>query len=712
MDVKNTDQSRRAFLKTSVAGTGGLLLSFSWLSAQTGKNDLGIEALDKTIEISGHILINTDNTVVIYSQNPEIGQNVKTSMPMVIAEELDVAWKDVTVAQATIDSKKYTRQVAGGSQSIRKSWWQLRKVGASARLLLLQAAAKKWDTDITTLKTEDGYVLNKKGEKLSYGSLASEAVHLKVPEKVVLKKTKDFKIIGKPLLNVASQEIVSGKARFGIDTQREGMVYARIMHAPGFGMKLQSFDATEAIKLKGVRDVFEIENKVVLIADSTWQAIQGLNVVTAKWSTPVAAEDTKAHRKKLLELVNAPSKKPKVNVGDVDRAFSKADYVLERTYEAPFLPHNTMEPMNFFANVTDEKVELYGPIQTPENQRKAVAKILKRNEAEVTIGISRIGGGFGRRLNGDFVIEAAQISDKIRKPVQLIYTREDDMTSGVYRPASTYKIKAGIQKGNLSAYHMSGAGINMRNTVRPGTWPQGTLADFKLESQSVQSPVTFGYWRAPTSNFLAFAEQCFIDELAVLAKKDPIAFRMDSLRKGIESPVGKLRFDPLRMVGVLTMVAEKSDWATKKKGVFKGVSVYYSHNTYVAEVAEIILVDEKIKIERIVVATDCGIVVNASGAHNQAMGGVVDGIGHAMYGELTLKDGVPEQNNFDTYKMLRNFESPKVETYFVENQEAPSGMGEPTLPPAAAALANAIYAATGKRLYSQPFNKQGIEFVE
>lgn len=698
MHAKDKNQSRRAFLKTSVVGTGGLMLSFNWLSAQTdtweGKE---VRALEN-VRLSGHIIINADNSVVIYSQNPEIGQNVKTSMPMIIAEELDVDWNQVSVEQADLDTEKFKRQVAGGSQSIRKSWPVLRKAGATVRALLISAAAEQWGVSAIELRTETGYVIGKSGEKLSYGSLAEAAAKQKIPKKVSLKKAKDFSLIGKSVMNVASREIVTGTAKFGIDTQREGMVYARLLHAPGFGQKLVSFDAKQALQIKGVTEVFEIDNKVAIIADSTWTAIKGGEAIKTIWSKPLTSEDSKVQRKTLLDMVNAKGQNAKVNMGNVEQGFKKADQVLERTYEAPFLPHNCMEPMNFFADVTDEKVELYGPIQTPENQRRAVAKLLKRSEDEISLGISRIGGGFGRRLNGDFVLEAALISNKIRKPVQLIYTREDDMTAGVYRPAVTYKFKAGLTDGKISAYDLSGAGINMRNTVRPGTWPQASVPNFKLESQSLESHVTFGYWRAPTSNFLAFAEQTFVDELAEIAKKDPIQFRLESLKQAIDAPFGKVRYEPLRMIGVLKLVAEKSNWETKKKGLYRGVSAYYSHNTYVAEVVEITIVGGQPKIERVVVATDCGIVVNASGAHNQAMGAVVDGIGHAMYGEMPLENGVPQHRNFDTYKALRNSEAPKVETHFVKSQKAPSGLGEPTLPPAAAAFANAMYAATRKAI--------------
>ncbi len=708
--IKN-HQSRRAFFMTSAAAAGGLMLSYSWISTQGESWSTQESLVPLETELNGFIIIKEDNTVIIFSQNPEIGQNIKTSMPMIVAEELDVDWKNVVVKQADLNNGKYKRQVAGGSQSIHKSWSVLREAGATARQILVASAADKWGTTVNDLYTEKGFVIHKSGEKLSYGELAATAATMEIPKQVKLKNPKDFKIIGKPILNVDATDIVTGTPLFGFDTQRKGMVYARVLRPPGFGMVLNSIDDTETRSIKGVIDVLELDNKVAVIANSTWTAINGVKVLKANWSKALSSEDSTMHQKKLLELINNKSKKPKVNQGNVEEAFTQADAILERTYEAPFLPHNCLEPMNFFADVSDKKVELYGPIQTPANSRKAVAQLLKRNESEISVGISRIGGGFGRRLRGDFVLEAAQISDKIRKPVQLIYTREDDMTAGVYRPASAYRIKAGIKDGKILAYHLTGAGVRMRNTVRPGTWPQAAVPNFKLETHTLKSEITTGAWRAPTSNFLAFAEQVFIDELAELAKIDPIDFRLESLKQAEKSPIGKAKYKPSRLAGVIKLAAEKSDWHTKKKGVFKGISAYYSHDSYVAEVAEITIENGQPKITRIVVATDCGIIINKSGAANQAMGGVVDGIGHAMYGELTFNNGVPVQNNFDSYRHMRNPECPKVETHFVESNEDPTGLGEPTLPPAAAALANAIYAGIGKRIYSQPFSKHGISLV-
>ncbi|GAB1308947.1 xanthine dehydrogenase family protein molybdopterin-binding subunit [Urechidicola sp. KH5] len=710
MEIKR-NQNRRTFLKTSLISSGGLMFSFSWLQAQSRLFDTALEKEVVETKLSGYIVIKKDNTIIIYSQNPEIGQNIKTSMPMIVAEELDADWAFVEVHQADLDTDTFKRQIAGGSQSIRQGWTSLREAGATARAMLLEAAAKKWGVDINTLTTSNSYVINGNGNKIAYGDLIDIVSEITVPSKVVLKDPKDFKIIGQSKLNVDAKDIVTGKPLFGIDTQLEGMVYVRIARPIGFGTQLISFDADKALSTSGVSDVVELDNKVAVVANSTWAAIQGLNALEINWSKPLTSEDSNVHQEKLRALVEKPSKKPRVNRGDVNQAFSTADTILERIYEAPFLPHNCLEPMNFFANVTNGKVELHGPIQTPANTRKAVAKLLNRKESEITVGLSRMGGGFGRRLYGDFVLEAAEVSDKIRKPVQLIYTREDDMTAGVYRPASTYRFKASIKNGEITGYHVTGAGVRMRNTVRPGTWPQGSFPNFKLETHSLDSKITTGAWRAPTSNFLAFAEQVFIDELAETAKKDPLEFRLETLNQAIENPYGNLRYDPVKMKGVLQLVAKKSNWYQKEEGVFKGISTYYSHNTYVAEVAEITIVKNKPRIKRIVVASDCGIIINKSGAINQAVGGVVDGIGHAMYGELTFENGVPTSNNFDSYRLIRNNESPKVEAYFVESNEAPTGLGEPTLPPAAAALANAIYAGLGKRLYKQPFSKQGIALL-
>ncbi|HNP08683.1 MAG TPA: molybdopterin-dependent oxidoreductase, partial [Cyclobacteriaceae bacterium] len=387
---------------------------------------------------------------------------------------------------------------------------------------------------------------------------------------------------------------------------------------------------------------------------------------------------------------------------------ASADKVFEKVYEAPFLPHNVMEPMNFYAHVTADKAEFIGPVQTPERTRSQIAELLGRPEKDITLDLTRMGGGFGRRLYGDFALEAAAISNLSKKPVMVVFTREDDMTAGTYRPAAKYKFKAAIKDGNMVAYHLVGAGVNMGNATRENNFPASTLDHYLVESHNLESNITTGAWRAPITNFLAFAEQSFFDELASELGKDPIQFRLDLFARAKENPVGELQYDVDKSVGVIKLAAEKSNWGNAPEGVYQGFSTYYSHNTYVAEVAEVIMQGNTPVVKRVVCAIDCGIVVNPVGAINQVQGGVIDGIGHAMYGDFSFENGQPQTRNFDKYRLIRMKESPEVEVHFVKSYNDPTGLGEPALPPAGGAIANAIAKATGKRFYKQPFIKEQI----
>ena len=457
-------------------------------------------------------------------------------------------------------------------------------------------------------------------------------------------------------------------------------------------------------------DVIRFGDKIAVLANSTWAAMKGQKVLAAEWENVEHLESTSDHDQELSKLLYKKSSEPKRNDGNVDEAFKRADIVIEKVYEAPFMPHNPMEPQNFFADVTPEKVRLIGPIQTPERTRSQVAKLLERDEDEISVGLTRIGGGFGRRLYGDFVLEAAEISKLAKSPVKLIYSREDDMTAGIYRPASKYRFKAGFKSGKLLAYHLVGAGVNMGNSTRENNFPAGSVPNYKVESHQLDSNITTGAWRAPITNFLACAEQTFIDEIAHDIGVDPVQLRLDLLDEAIKTPHGELGYEPERLKGVVKLAAEKSKWNEKEAGIFKGFSAYYSHNTYVAEVAKIRLVENQLKIENVVCAVDCGILINPLGAINQIQGGIIDGIGHAMYGEMAFENGRPQMANFDKFRLIRMVEAPaQIDVHFVENDIDPTGLGEPSLPPASGALANALFAATGVRFYKQPFIQQMMD---
>ncbi len=709
MTLVSTKFDRRSFLKVSALSGGGMMMGFSWNMGCTPADQEMASVPEEWFDVNAFLKIANNGKVTIMSPNPEIGQNVKTSMPMVVAEELDIDWADVIVEQAPLNTDAFTRQVAGGSQSIRQGWNSLRTTGATARQMLVNAAAKEWQVDASECTTAMGTVKHSSGKSMSYGELASKAAGMDVPDKVELKDPANFSIIGTDRGNVDLDKIITGESLFGLDLREEGMVRAVVMRPPAFGLKIKSYDDTEARKVNGVIDVVPFGNKVAVLADNTWAALKGKKALTAEWEKDTDLESTQGHDKALRDLLYTKAEEPKRKDGDVEKAFALADMVYEKVYEAPFLPHNCLEPMNFYANVTDQKVELIGPIQTPARTRSQVAELLGREETEISIMMTRMGGGFGRRLYGDFVLEAAEISSISKKPVHVVFSREDDMTAGTYRPASKYRFKAGVIDGKMIAYHLVGAGVNMRNATRQDNFPASCVENYLVESHELESNITTGAWRAPITNFLAFAEQAFVDELAVEMGVDPVQFRLDLLERAKSNPVGELGYEPEKMIGVIKLAAEKSNWGqAAENGASKGFSAYYSHNTYVAEVAEVSMDKGNPKVNKVVCAVDCGIVINPMAAINQIKGGVVDGIGHAMFGDFAFYDGQPQQNNFHQYRLIRMPEAPSVDVHFVESYNDPTGLGEPTLPPAGGAIANAIFNATGKRLYKQPFMKEKI----
>nr|WP_297915237.1 molybdopterin cofactor-binding domain-containing protein [uncultured Allomuricauda sp.] len=727
---KTSPLTRRAFIKNSSLAGGGMVIGFHLLNSCKPKviaePSVDLSSLDYN-NFNAFIKIADNGAVTIFSPNPEIGQGVKTSMPMIIAEELDVAWKDVYVEQGILDTENYTRQVAGGSQSIRQGWDALRQTGAKARHMLVSAAAARWGVAPSECTVNEGVITNAAGETLGYGEVVKEAALLEVPEDVELKKPKDYKIMRKNAGNVDIDKITTGKPLFGLDYKTEGMVYAAVLRPPSFGHTLVSFDATEAKRMPGVIDVITIgervrdlladdpsfsskissSDKVVVIAKTTWQAFKAKEVVKAIWEEETPLESTEEHNEILTGLLDGNSFKTMRSDGNVKKAFAEADDILERTYESPFLPHNCMEPMNFFAHVTNEKVHLAGPIQTPAWKAGLVAKMLGRDEKDIHLEMTRMGGGFGRRLYGDFVIEAAEVSDKIKSPVKVVYTREDDMEDGIYRMAIKYRIKAGIKNGQVTAYHLKEAAVNdnMYGLI-PNFFPAGAIENYQVDVANYKSNITTGAWRAPYTNFLAFAEQSFFDELAEMMEVDKIQLRLDLLDKVKPEEDERIQYSPERMKKVIAKAVEKSGWGNQPDHIYQGFVNYYCHNTHVAEVADVEIENGGPVVKKITCVVDCGIVVNPLGALNQIEGGVIDGVGHSMYGELDFANGRPTANNFDKYRLIRMKEAPIVETYLMENDHSPTGLGEPTLPPAGGAVANAFKAATGNRLYQQPFAKR------
>ncbi len=714
-------------MRTSTLAGGGMLIGFNLFQSCKPKvvPPIDLSQLDYN-DFNAFIKIAANGAVTIFSPNPEIGQGVKTSMPMLIAEELDVAWKNVFVEQGKLDTENYVRQVAGGSQSIRFGWDALRQTGASAKQMLVNAAAARWGVDATECSVSEGVITNAAGETLGYGDVVNEAAALEVPEKVTLKEPKDYNIIGKDAGNVDINNIITGKPLFGLDYNAEGMVYASVARPPAFGQKLVSFDAAEAKKMPGVIDVISIgekgrahmnsenrnwsvrlsdSDKVVVIAESTWQAMKAKKALKIVWEDN-KLESTEQHNKLLMGLLDGNKFNTMRSDGNVKKAFAEADEILERTYESPFLPHNCLEPMNFYANVTDEKIHLVGPVQTPASAATTVADMLGRDVGDIHLEMTRMGGGFGRRLYGDFVYEAAEISDLIRKPVKMVSSREDDMNTGVYRPAIKYRIKAAVKDRQITGYHLKEAAINSNMYgLIPNFFPAGAIENYQVDVASYDSNITTGAWRAPYTNFLAYAEQSFFDELAELMEVDKIQLRLDLLEKVKGTEDERIQYDPERMQNCIRTVVEKSGWGQKPEGVYQGFVNYYCHNTHVAQVADVAIENGNAVVKKITCVVDCGIVVNPLGAINQIEGGILDGIGHSMYGDFEFENGAPIANNFDRYRLIRMKETPEIETHLIQNELSPTGLGEPTLPPVGGAIANAFKAATGNRLYKQPFSK-------
>lgn len=744
--MENTkSQNRRSFLKSTMLTGGGLMLSFSWLAnAQDTDKMAAINLPEQWNELNGYIKITPDNVIKIICPNPEFGQNVMTSLPMMVAEELDVDWKNVVVEMGPHDNVKLGPQFTGGSNSVRMYWKPLRNAGASARQMLIEAAAQTWGVSANEITTQAGVLSHSSGKSAKYGEMASKAATIPVPKDVKLKTPKDFSIVSHSKKNTEGVKVVTGKPLFGIDYKVDGMLIAMIQHPPAFGMKLKSFDASQALKMPGIKDIFSFKlyddgfeqggfdtrtsnEMIAIVGKSTWEVMNARKKIKAQWEPAGDIKETMMGRggkrevtvpgrlettSDQLALMADYSKRPAQQLrkdGDPETAFKNAALVIERTYNAPFLAHNTMEPMNFFAHVSEDKALVAGPLQAPGWMEPTLAKILNLPADKIEIQMTRMGGGFGRRAYGQYVYEAARISQRLKAPIKLIYTREDDMTYGIYRPMYTATYRAALDANkNLIGFHVIGGGIP-ENPIHANRFPAGAVDNYLAEAWEIPSNITIGAFRAPRSNFNAAAEQSFLDEVAEAMGKDPIAFRLDLLKRAKGNPVGKNNeYDADRYAGVLELLREKSGWdKPENKGKKRGVAAYFCHASYAGHVVDIVMRDGQPYVEKVTSAIDCGIVVNPDAAKNMVQGAVVDGIGNAFYGALTHKNGVAEQSNFHNYRIIRHNEAPKeIDVHFVQNNIDPTGLGEPPFPPVFGAVANALYKSTGKRFYNQPFSSE------
>ncbi len=739
--------NRRSFLKVSALGAGGVLIG---LQTEPQVKAQGRGAPSVPPEPSAFIKVAPDGTVTIMAKNPELGQGIKTMLPMLIAEELDVDWKSVKIQQTDFDDKKYAQQNAGGSTGTPNNWMPMREVGAAGRAMFITAAAQTWNVPESECTTAHGRVLHQ-NRSLGYGELAAKVATLPAPplSGVKLKDPKDYKIIGVTEPGVDVPAIVRGKPIFSIDVSIPGMVYAVFEKCGVFGGKVVTSNVDEIKKLPGVKDAFVIvrpeitepvlpgepglENGIAILADTWWHAQSARKQLKVTWDEgPRAQYSSVAYAQKAEELSKQAPQWDIRKDGDAEGTLKSAAKVLEAAYSYPFIAHAPLEPQNCTAHFQDGKVEIWTNSQTPANGRRLVMQTLGLKDGEITVHMVRGGGGFGRRLTNDYMVEAAYISKQAGVPVKLLWSREDDMTHDYYRPGGFQYLKAGLDEtGKLVAWrnHFISYGANERfvasGAMGPTEFPQRFIPNYALHASVMPLGIRTGALRAPSSNAFAFVIQSFIDELAHAAGKDPVEFRLALLDSAAPvsaqpSPAGGRGgapgMDPERMKGALHLVAEKCEWGKRKlpKGTAMGVAFHFSHRGYFAEVAEVAVSPaNKVKINKIWVAADVGShIINPGAAENIIQGGVIDGLSEMMTQEITIDKGRIVQSNYDHHGMVRLAQAPPViEVHYLKSTFSPTGLGEPALPPILPAVSNAIFTATGKRIRQLPLSKSGFSWA-
>jgi isoquinoline 1-oxidoreductase beta subunit len=722
---------RRTFLKIGATAAGGLLVSFSWPAR--GEN--------AGVAIGAFVEIAPDGSVTIFSPRPEIGEGVKTSLALLIAEELAVDWKTVKVRQPDRLDPKYLDQFTGGSGGVRDSWGDLRKAGAAARAVLVAAAAERWGVPASECRAEAGAVLHPaSGRRLGYGDLVKRASALELPKEPALQDPKEFRHVGKPTPTVDLAEIVTGRIAYGLDVRLPGMLHAVIERSPTFGGKVARFDASRALAVPGVKKVVElpadrfalksgrpimVANGVAVIATSTWAAMKGRRALDIHWDAgPGAAESSRTLRDQLERLASGKPGEVLRNDGDVDAALASAAKTLEAVYEVPFVEASPMEPCNCTAMYRDGVCEIWAPTQNPYNARSfagtAAGLPQESWEKSVVVNMLRPGGGFGRRLDNDYVAEAAYLAKEVPgAPIQVVWTRGDELRHSLYRSTAYHRLRAGLDASGMPiawSHHLAnpsryryqhGESPPHDSEISPDDFPAQLIPNFRAAWSEAESVVPRGYYRSMMPGANLFALECFLDEIAHAGGKDPLALRLALLGQpralkygGYGGPV----FDTGRLRRVLELAAEKGDWGKPlAKGRARGIAGGFVFGSYVAAVAEASLARGRdVRVHRIVEAADCGTVVNPQGVAKQIEGGAIDGMNLALKLEITIDKGAVVQKSFAEYPLTRMREAPRIETHVVESSEAPSGIGEIAVPPAIGAIVNAVSAAAGKRVRKLP----------
>lgn len=710
--------SRRDFLKTSALAGGGLILGIYLTNPSTASSEP-----EKPFAPNAFIRISTDNRVTIIVNKSEMGQGVYTSLPMLVAEELEADWSTIQVEPAPVDpAYNHTMwgnmQGTGGSTSVRSTWEQLTKAGAGARLMLIEAAAQTWQAAPEKCHAENGTVIHSDSKKrLSYGQLVEKAAQMKVPENIPLKKPENYKIIGKSRKRLDTPEKTHGKALFGIDITTDGMLTALVSRSPVFGGKVKSYNDDKVKKIPGVKAVVPINSGIAVVADNFWSAHEGRNALEIKWDRgPLSDLDSEIQKKQYAEMAQKTGIAA-AQRGDFDDAFSKAAKTIEAVYEVPYLAHAPMEPLNCVAHVRPDSCEIWTGTQMQTLDRNRAAQIAKLPPEKVKLHTTFLGGGFGRRAVPDshFAAEAVEISKAVKAPVKVVWTREDDIRGGFYRPRAYNVVKGGIdEKGMPLAWKhrvvcqsiMKGTPFEakMKDNIDP-TMVEGAydlpykIPHFLVDCHAAPEGIPVLWWRSVGHSFTAFVTEGFIDELAHAASQDPFEYRRNLLK------------NHPRERAVLEHAADKSDWSKPlAQGRGRGIAVHKSFGSFVAQVAEVSVNPEgNVNVHRVVCAVDCGRIVNPDTIKAQMESGIVFALTAAFYGSITFKNGQVVQSNFHDYPMMRMKDMPEIEVFIVDSKEAPGGVGEPGVPPAAPAVVNAIFAATGKRIRTLPINPDELK---